>query len=211
MIRHATIAATMAVLGLGGGAEAQAADTAARAKLRANCRLAHQVLTKDQPATKTEWAIQKISSCPELGGEAIAAALERRSEATSRSEVLEQLVLTADQLIDQRIFRAALKIARDPAAGEVARIQALRVAHFQLDPFIRFAPFEAYVRSDEPLRGVFFTPTSSQATVGRPLAEDARGSALSVLDELQTDPSTPERVRTAAENIAATIRPVGGR
>lgn len=59
-------ATAIPVHALVGGAEAQGADTADRAKLRAGCRLVHQVLTTGQRAVKRDWALGIIGSCPRL-------------------------------------------------------------------------------------------------------------------------------------------------
>ena len=41
-------------------------------QLRNECRLAHQILTKGQPANQRDWALEFIRRCGSLGGEAIA-------------------------------------------------------------------------------------------------------------------------------------------
>lgn len=190
-------------------AQERGIEKAVEARHRADCRLAHQVLTTGEPARKTDWAISKASSCRELGGEAIATALFDRSGAGTRTRELERLVIATDLLIDERILQAALEIAQDPSAGEVARVQAIRIAHFQVDAFIRLASYDEYVRAGETVRGVFHTPVSGKPTAGKPLPSDATESTLSVLRAIRADPSTPDVVRRAAENVRVTLRPGG--
>lgn len=109
MIRRLTIAAAEPLFALAEAAGAQASDTASRVRLRAECRLAHQVLTKGQPAVKREWALRYIGSCAQQQE----VVLEMWKEPPVAQEELSRLFELSRKIRDRRIFRRAAKIADD--------------------------------------------------------------------------------------------------
>lgn len=176
----------------GGGQE-----RAREAKHQADCRLAHQVLTTGQPAVKRDWALAKIGTCRELGGEALAAQLDDHRLTGERTDRLEQVVLATSRFVDREIVRATLEIAADPAAGTVARVQAIRVLSYQIAP-ASHAPYESYVQPG----GTLFARATESVVVGTPLQDGTCTRIRSVLAEVHEAASTPEPVRIAARNVA---------
>lgn len=196
------LATTTAILALGlvEGAEAQAVDTAGRAKLRAECRLAHQVLTTGQPSVKREWAVGKIGACRDLGGEAIAAELDRLRSAEERTDRLERIVWVTNRFVDRAIARTALNVATDPGAGDVARVQAIRVLSFQVAPATN-ASYEGFVQPG----GAMFIRATGSVVVGTALTPETCARIRSELSEIHDDASAPESVRIAARNVAGQV------
>lgn len=139
-------ATTMAIL-YADRATAQAADTVRRARLRADYRLATQVLTRGQPAVKQQWALKIIGSCGENAVDAIARALRESRSATTRTGALDGLVYQASTVIGPGIASAARKVATDLSAGKGTRVQALRILSFQVNPG-SFASYDTRIFSN---------------------------------------------------------------
>lgn len=167
------------------------------ARHRAQCGLAHQVLTKGQPAVKREWAVGKIGTCRELGGESIAAELDRLRFTGERTDRLERVVWVTNRFVDRAIARMALDIASDPTAGEVARVQAIRVLSFQVAPASN-ASYEEFVQPN----GTMFSRATGSVLVGTPLTPEMCDRIRTELTRIHDDPSAPESVRIAARNVA---------
>ena len=165
------------------------------------CRLAHQVLTKGQPAVKRDWALGYVSACRELGGEALAAALRSHRTAVARSDELTKLVVSTSLLIDRDVLNAALEVASDPTAGRVARVEAIRILSFQIRPGT-FAPYQAFVAPDSALSAPSTVSTGESPVVGEPLPDDAFDRVATILFDLADAPSTPEPVTVAAQSVA---------
>lgn len=175
----------------------QANDTSDEARHRAECRLAHQVLTKGQPADKRGWALEKIVTCEDRGGEALAAELDRFRHVGARSEELEAVVRATDLFVDQAIAQTALSIATDPSAGDIARIQAIRVLSFQMNPGTH-APLEAFT---EPRSSTVFISSSAVPIEGDRLTKNLVLQIRDRLEELADAPSASHEVRVAARNV----------
>lgn len=148
-------------------------------QLRNECRLAHQILTKGQPANQRDWALEFIRGCGSLGGEAIAHLIRSHRGSDTWNAELDRIVDQTAYLVDLSIFEAGLEVAIDPSAGLVARVQGLRAMRTQLSPgdLITYdglvdplantrswmlevgahfppLPEEAYIRAEEAMRAL---------------------------------------------------------
>lgn len=193
----AVLAALAVTDGSADAQEPEGRDRGQEAKHKAQCRLAHQVLTRGQPAVKRDWALGKIGTCEELGGEAIASELERLRSTEARTQELESVVLATSRFVDREVAQTALDIASDPSAGVVARVQAIRILSYQLSPGTN-APYESFV---EPGGGIFVRATEP-VVVGEPLPANMSETIHNTLADIRDAASAPEPVRTAAENVA---------
>lgn len=146
---------------------------------------------------KRDWALAVAATCPDLGGEALAVELERHRGTNRRTDDLEDVVRATRDFVDATLAEAALDIAVDPAAGEVARVQALRVLAYQFEPGSS-ASFEQLVDSG---RDIFFRHTEP-VTFGTRLASDFAARAFDHLVALIGDRAQPRRVRNAARDVA---------
>lgn len=168
---------------------------------RNDCRLAHQVLVHGQPANKRSWAISYSNGCGALGGEALAKVLPEFRSVSAPGGEMETVVKSAASLTDRRIFEAALALAADNAASEVARVQAIRIVYHQLNP----ATFYAYNHfiADSRATGSFHTPfvVSEAPPVGTPLAADALQRAHDVLKDLEGNGTRRTPLNIAAEHV----------
>lgn len=124
------MAAAMTILVFSGGAEAQASDTASRAKLRADCRLAKQILTKGQPAVKRDWALGVISACSGLAD--VLPHLWR--DPPNEERELEKLFQLSRRVRDGDVFTAAFEVASSSSRPSLSRIAALGVLGSYLRP-----------------------------------------------------------------------------
>lgn len=128
--RQMAMAAAMTVLVSAGDMEAQAADTAHRAKLRADCRLAEQILTEGQPAVKRDWALGVIGACPGLAD--VLAQLWR--DPPTDEQELEKLFSLSREVRDCDVFTAVREVASSPSRPSLSRIAALAVLGSYLRP-----------------------------------------------------------------------------
>lgn len=191
----------LAFLSWSSDAAAQAGrDTAADRRHRADCRLAHQVLTKGQPAVKREWALGKIRVCEELGGEALAAELRRHRQAESPTEALEEAVRATRDFVDARLAEVALDITSDPSAGTAARVQAIRVLSYQITPGSS-ASFEELT---DPGEETFFHHHGAPV-VGERLPEEFPRRIFETLADIHSDDGNPESLQNAASNVGLQV------
>lgn len=166
---------------------------------RNDCRLAHQVLTHGQPAEKRDWALRVIPTCGPLGGEAIADLLREYADATVRTEEYDRIVLLGARLTDHSIYEAAMALAADPDANELARVQAVRAVYYQLSP----GSFDDYESLVTP--GVLpFATGTYHSSVGEPLPADAFFRARDAMAAIARDAALAERLRTVADKTRAT-------
>jgi hypothetical protein len=173
---------------------------------RNDCRLAHQVLTHGQPAVKRDWALAIIHGCGPLGGEALAHLLRKHRFDTERGPELEEIVTNTTRFTDRSIYEAAMEIAQEPTAGEVARIQALRALFNQLTPG-NFAPYESFVTDSLVPAGI----STYHTYTATPLPEDAYEKIHEAMSMIRASKATPEPVRRAAMIVAVAARNPFGR
>lgn len=119
------VGAPVALFGQGGGQ-----DTVEEAKHEVGCRLAHQILTKGQPAVNREWALGVISACPGLAD--VLPHLWRDPPTEERE--LEKLFQLSRRVSDGDVFAAALEVASSPSRSSTPRIAALGVLASYLRP-----------------------------------------------------------------------------
>lgn len=103
---------------------------AEQARFRADCRLAHQVLTTGHPEPRRQWALGVISWCPEAG-EALADAWR---QPPTDQRLLLHLAQRSSTVADVRILSAVLAIAADASAAQELRRIATGVVVKQFDP-----------------------------------------------------------------------------
>lgn len=189
------------------GARAQKPDAAKDQKHRAECRLAHQVLTQGQPADKRDWAVGKTRTCPSLGGEAIASELDRLRTVDQRTDELERVVLATSSFVDRRIVSRALDIASDAAAGTAARVQAIRVLSHQMAPSA-LTQYEQFVQPPSgPLVLKINIPTTGGFTEGdQPVTAVDVQQIAETLERVAEDGAAAPEVRNAAMLVAGTAR-----
>lgn len=167
---------------------------------RNDCRLAGQVVSTGRPANKQDWAFAYLRSCGTEGGQVLATRLLEMRVATRRSADLERIVYTASQFEDRALFDAALHLAADRSAGNVARVQAIRVLHnqFSSGSIIPYEEFVGEFTSDDRLTG--------GSTIGTPLPAGFEIQIAQVLEVVAADGVSPSDVRRAALHVAAQAR-----
>jgi hypothetical protein len=173
---------------------------AVTARHEAECRQAHEVLTRHERHPRTEWAVQRVQSCGAMGGEALAAALRRHRHAGEPSAALEQVARMSLLLIDASIFEAALEIAGDPGAGVAARVQAIRIVRTQIRPG-SFPPYEWFLPDTQADRGIMVI----HVAWGRPLHADALHQAHELAGRTRGDAGVHPHVRAAAARLWTTV------
>jgi len=186
---------------------AQGAGEAADARLRKDCRLATQILTKGQPDPHYDWARDIIGKCDSSGGPALAA-LWRSVPADSAE--LAHVVYTTSRLRDQRILTALLAVAQDqarPLAVRLATIQVL-ISYFKPSGYV---PFDWLKRP--PFGSPVGQVTEFLATEGSvPLGANTRNTILALMRQLAaSDPDATMRgaARFVTEALEAEIRTGG--
>lgn len=166
--------------------------------LRNACRLAAQVLERGQPANRHEWALSRIAGCGAEGGRALAASLARVRSATSRTQEMELLVGAALGFLDRSVYTTAVDIARDPSAGEVARVQAFRILLSQVRP--SSPPTYEELAAGVPGEVMY----DWHPTAGEPLPQDFRAEvAATGTSVLAQNPPAAVREAAYAVRIAA--------
>jgi hypothetical protein len=207
--------ATVALLGLGArptaAQEWESRPTRERedVHLRNDCRLAVQVLTHGQPATKREWALDTIDQCDE-SGPPVLARMWRQVAADSAS--VGHMVYRSVRLRDQRVYDVVFDIARDPSVPALKRAAALyllgRWAHpgFSL-PFRQFfAPDYEPAEWRGGVSGVTFSfiDHDTQHPGAKPLPETIKADVLRLARGIAAnDPNY--RLRATADLFVKTI------
>jgi hypothetical protein len=192
--RWAVALVTIAAVASGGRLHAQEPDE--RADQPHQCRLASQVLTTGRPAHKHGWALSYISLCGPEGGVAFARALEEIRSATVRTDEMETLLFAASRIEDRTLSEAALRIASDRSAGEVGRIQAMRVLWVQISP-ATYQTYEEAVTENLMQR----TGLTGDRSVGTPLPQGFELEVVRVLTGV-ANAEPPGPIRNAAPNVA---------
>jgi hypothetical protein len=163
------------------------------------CRLARQILTSGHPANKRSWAMSYIGACGAEGGAVLAREVDNLRTAATRTPEMEQLVATGRELQDRSVYEAALRVATNPRAEAVGRVQAMRVLLGQVVTTLQ--SYEATV-ADSALVGDGLT---EGPLVGTPLPIGYEGETARALAAV-ADASPPGPVRNAALNVARQAR-----
>jgi hypothetical protein len=164
---------------------------------RNDCRLAAQVLTKGEPANKTEWARGLIVSCNEELPATLTTALRNARTSSDLSE-LGALRRGALYVRDADFFDAALDVAGDRSASVRARAASVLIAAMQLRERITF-DFGAVLSATHSYSCLLEPMDHSLRTgAGRAIPADARLRLGSLADALLADGGTPLPVKTAA-------------
>lgn len=166
-------------------------------QLRNSCRLAAQVIKRGQPANKRGWALQILPMCGATASNVITTRLRQRRGVEGNSPELDELAYLTTIFKDAGVFSTALEIAADRGAGTAARVQAIRIAYFQLNPGTS-EPFEAFARDQTFVYG---SNPDAPMIVGQPLPSNAAVVAAAVATLIRQDSSAPEPVRLAARWI----------
>ena len=181
-------------------------------KHRNDCRLASQVLTLGQPATREGWALNIIVSCGNEGGVALSRTLERYQRSLNPS-VMEPIVWAATRLRDASVYETALAMTSDPTASIAARVQAIRILSAQLDPQGggASASYDYYAMSRTTEKGVgidgLIATADDPIFTGRALPSDALSRAEHRMRRVAGDPHTPQPIRNAAATL---LEEIGG-
>ena len=169
---------------------------------RNNCRLAEQILSTGHPAPREEWALGIAWSCPQ-----IAPTLARSLAAVRASADTAYLnALTAPfvRIRDGSAFSAAMNLAQDRSASVPARIAAIRTLMFAVRPgwFVRFAWLM------NPSTTHCFLPPSPHSELfnGVPLPDDYVAQVRYLASRIQSDPTEPQIVRSAANCAMFSVR-----
>lgn len=128
MMRALMMVAAVALLGLG-ARPSLAQEEGSRPQregedvhLRNDCRLAVQVLTHGQPASKREWALGTINRCDESGPPVLA---RMWREVAADSASVGNMIYRSVGLRDRRVYDVVLAIVRDPSVPARKRAAAL--------------------------------------------------------------------------------------
>jgi hypothetical protein len=194
------IAALLALVVVVSGRGLSAQESAEPRDQPHRCRLASQILTTGRPAHKRGWALSHITLCGPEGGMALARALEGIRSATVRTDEMESLLFAASEIEDRTLYEAALRIAADSTAGDVGRVQAMRVLLSQVSPWT-VQTYEETV-SGNVLVGSGITGSRS---MGTPLPSGYEAEVERILTTV-ADAGPPGPVRNAALNVAAEAR-----
>lgn len=180
---------TFLVASLPSVAAAQAREST-DAHLRADCRLATQVLTTGRPATHRAWALQVIDRCESTGPVALA---QLWSSVTPIRANLEELEVPSVRVWDQRLFAALTAVARNGSEDEVKRVAALSVLSSYAAPNSMMSMTELLDPRPDSTRGISTTSVDHRRwTVGaQPLSETAAQDVSRLMQELvQSEPSS---------------------
>ena len=173
---------------------AQRSTEANDAKLRANCRLAAQVLETGHPSTHYEWAVNEIRRCEQIAGPALAAHWSALREA-DRAD-LKQLMFSSSSMRDQRIFDAVLSVAGSRDVAPIIRLAALSVLVSYADPVLDVSLERLEKPKENELLGHVTHFAPSEGAV--PLAAGdlpALMSLLRTLAEQEPDPQVAAAAR----------------
>ena len=165
--------------------------------LRADCRLAAQAIETGRPSPHFDWAMESISRCDETAGEALALAWRH---APTDSVTLMILGRSSREMKDQRIYEAAVAVARDVSRSWWPRQAALRLLASYVEPRVTF--------NEDGLRSEGRGHSSSHTAVregSQPLVPGAIPQILVLLADLAANDPDP-LLRNAARLIHDRIR-----
>ena len=197
-VRTVIASAFLIAIGTSAGAQANPGSI----QHRNDCRLAAQVVSTGQPASKTEFGFFMIGNCGNEGIQAFAGGIVNMKSSVD-TVFLAYLSQQARYYRDGGIFAAALSVAGDPTASEPARVYAL----LTMQGIIRTRSANTYAEatSDIDVNG---SPKCTRLTIDyshqpvrpgvTPLPADYEEQARALAYRLQADASAPPLVRAAA-------------
>lgn len=187
------------VIGIFPGRTVAQSEHPATVQRRNDCRLAVQVIRTGHPATKTQWALDRIAGCGADGGGAIAAAM-RAARASADTVLLERLTRPTMWLRDGSSFQTALEIGADRTASPQARVFALRTLLWAMVPggSVGYGDLADEVQG-RGRRCLGFGPSTHVIVArGSPLPADWEQRVRALAARLMRDPAEPRPVRRAA-------------
>jgi len=205
VMKNGWLAAFAILASQGAAAAAQQNPVATSAQHRADCRLAHQVLTSGHPANKREWAEGYIRSCP---AEAPAWLVRQWGEVEADTDRVTRLVWLSSELRDARLYSAAREVILDVGRADVVRAGAMLLLARYVNPGNAMT-----LESLRPPPGeVVGIPSSTDSNTGssqgpgsEPLG-DVGAQVVALLDDLaQHRDSHPKAVWYAAAVISQRI------
>lgn len=194
----------IAVISTADAASAQGQRENYNATLRADCRLALQVITTGRPEPKYDWAIDRIASCDDTAGEAVPTWIRR---ASNDSLDLLKSRIAGRTIRDQRILDAVMEVARSSALAWRPRVSALRIMMSYIDPSIVVEPEDITTAPhNEPTVHVLGHAHQIEGT--HPLAPGAPVAIRALFESLAAaDPD--QKVRSTARMFAEMARDRG--
>ena len=196
MIRNLGVAALLLVAPLSSSLGQADPDSV---KLRNDCRLAAQVLSKGRPAPHDLWALQIIASCGDLAAEALPPVWQ---DPPADTVSCAWLVGASVSVRDARVFEASMVAAQTPAGPRLVRLSALRVLATYADPRVSVSLEDLTSRRHLPL----LVRDDGNVRDGlQPLPENTREIVMALLQSLAaTDPD--EEVRGAAAFLSTGLQ-----
>jgi len=171
------------------------------ATLRADCRLALQVIVTGKPEPKWDWALDQIAYCDDTAGEALPVLLRRAS--TDSLEQLELLV-AGRGVRDQRILDAAIEVAQNGALTWRPRVSAMRVMVSYINRSIVIEP-EDIMAAPGGMPRTLIVDHAYQIDGTHPLSPSARSTIRTVFEALASA-DQDARVRAAGKIFAGVAR-----
>lgn len=200
---HRLVLVALGALALIYSGRAHAQADPEEVRRRNSCRLAEQVIRTGQPANKTDWAWDYLSSCPPETQVPLLAIRMERARHSSDVEVVSTALLRASTMRDGALFNEVLEIAADPQSSVTARVYAFVTLEAIYDPS-RHADYGLFVRMGtlgDSARGPCSTkrshPLVSEAGV-TPIPPDYRQQITALAARISADPAQPRQVRGAA-------------
>jgi hypothetical protein len=190
--------AALAVLALSSSLEAQSQSQDDENRMRADCRLAQQVIATGNPAPQTGWAYGIIGACGH-GAQTLA---DRWTSAPDGA-ALTQLMVESARLNDRRILTAMLPLIGDASRPLAVRRAAMYVAIQLHSPEL--------IMTDDLWRnpagaGLFRRSHFFQRAGEQPLTASDRSAILAAFTQLaQADPDAT--IRAVAKSIARDLTP----
>jgi hypothetical protein len=180
---------------------------AQQAKFRNDCRLAEQVVSTGEPGPRSEWAHQVIRGCGlAVWGRAGAAEI-RRLRAVSDTGQLATAWRNLRFVRDGSLFEAAIAVAHDRSASEVARLYAiahlavLQSPRYDVEPANLIGPFNSRGWTLAQCFGTGYLTVPVQYR-GVPLPPDWRARVKALGEALFGDHSESDAIRSAADCLA---------
>lgn len=191
------------VLGIPAVTSAQRSTEAEDAKLRADCRLATQVLTTGNPARKEEWAWKTITRCEESAGAVLATLW---ADAPADTAELDRLYVASDRRRDRRVLETLIEVARTRESAQLVRLGALRVLAAYTDPRLVVDWEHLLQPGAETGRRVLLSTRTDVVTFDgiEPLPPDTEDRVLAALRQLAASDPDPV-IRTAAGFLSESL------
>jgi hypothetical protein len=184
---------------------AQGTEQSDSVRIRNWCRLATQVVEQGQPANKRPWAVRVLPICGSAASRTVQSILRRYRMGEENTPALDDAASIAAIFKDAGVFSTALEIAQDRSAGSAARVQALRIAYFQVNPGAS-ETYQEFTAEPDSILVIYDPDPDAPMTVGTPLPPDAAQLAAAAGRSIRADPTAPEKVKRAARWILRTRR-----